>query len=183
MMALQDRWFQENIIVPFEKKYDVKVTVVSFDKFWDLEVMRQIAEEMKETRGIDDVLREALVPSPALERLGRWYGAGVTSPEAGTSSSAVLSGTIKAAIDDILAEAEVTGVTAEYGTYPVRDVLRSLQADNWLHARGDLGSELGRRIKAQIRRAFYPDEDDWKELVFVRARQIIRRALAGLASA
>ncbi len=45
MMALQDRWFQENIIVPFEKKYDAKVTVVSFDKFWDLEVMLKLERD------------------------------------------------------------------------------------------------------------------------------------------
>jgi hypothetical protein len=37
-------------------------------------------------------------------------------------------------------------------------------------------------VKAAIRRAFYPDQSDWKELVFLRARQVMRRAAAALAS-
>lgn len=45
MMAIQDRWFQANIIVPFEEKYDAGVTVVSFDKFWDLEIMLKLERD------------------------------------------------------------------------------------------------------------------------------------------
>ena len=45
MMEMQDRWFRENIIPPFEKKYNARVTVVSFDKFWDLEVMLRLERE------------------------------------------------------------------------------------------------------------------------------------------
>ena len=132
--------------------------------------------------GTAELIASAEPGTPGLERLWAWYGAGVTSPAEGNSSSAMLSGTIKVAVEEILSDARVTSVTAEYGTYPVPRVLRSLQADNWLHERGELDSELGRRIKAEVRHAFYPDEDDWKELVFVRARQIVRRALAGLAA-
>ncbi|MDY6954650.1 MAG: hypothetical protein SWE60_24365, partial [Thermodesulfobacteriota bacterium] len=39
MMDMQSRWFQKKIIAPFEKKHDVTVTMVPFDKFWDLEVI------------------------------------------------------------------------------------------------------------------------------------------------
>ena len=77
----------------------------------------------------------------------------------------------------------MTSVTVEYGTYPIRDVLYSLLADNWLHLKGDLDSDLGRSIKADVRKRLYPDEDDWKELVYVRARQILRRAARGLGEA
>ena len=45
MMGMQDKWFRENIIPQFEKKYNVKVTVVSFDKFWDLEVMLKLERD------------------------------------------------------------------------------------------------------------------------------------------
>ncbi len=45
MMDMQDRWFRQNIIAPFEKKYGVEVTVVSFDKFWDLEVMLRLERD------------------------------------------------------------------------------------------------------------------------------------------
>ena len=76
----------------------------------------------------------------------------------------------------------MTSVTIEFGTYPVREVLRALQADNWLHVHGDVASDLGREIKADIRLRLFPDEDDWKEMVWIRARQIVRSALRGLAA-
>jgi 3-methyladenine DNA glycosylase AlkC len=78
-------------------------------------------------------------------------------------------------------DANITSLTVEFGTYPVREVLRALQADNWLYVHGDVDSKLGREIKADVRLRLYPDEDDWKEMVWVRARQIVRRALRGLA--
>ena len=82
-----------------------------------------------------------------------------------------------------LPRAKVRAITIEYGTYPVQEVLDALVEDNWLHLRGRIDSDLGRSIKSRIRRAFYPDESDWKELVFLRARQILRRAVAGVAQA
>jgi ABC-type glycerol-3-phosphate transport system substrate-binding protein len=47
MMSIQDRWFQDNIILPFERKYGVEVTAVSFDKFWDLEVMLKLERDSR----------------------------------------------------------------------------------------------------------------------------------------
>ena len=132
--------------------------------------------------GNAEMIAEAAPDTPAFERLRAWFGEGVTSPDAGDSTSPVTAGAIKHAVVNALEGVETTSVTAEFGTYSVPTVLRALQADNWLHARGDLESDLARQIKAEIRRAFYPDEEDWKELVFVRSRQLIRRALGGLAA-
>jgi hypothetical protein len=40
----------------------------------------------------------------------------------------------------------------------------------------------GQAIKAEIRAAFYPDQDDWKDLVTARSAEVLAQALAGLAS-
>ena len=132
--------------------------------------------------GTAELIAGASPGSELWDRLHRWYGNGIASPAAGNSSSPALSGTIGSCVRRTLDRAEVTSVTVEYGTYPIREVLYALLADNWLHLKGDLDSELGRRIKADIRNRLYPDEDDWKELVFVRARQILRRAVTGLST-
>ena len=71
--------------------------------------------------------------------------------------------------------------TLEFGTYPVREVLHALLADNWLHAHGDVESPLGREIKADIRKRLFPDEDDWKERVLVQGTEILNRTLRGSA--
>jgi hypothetical protein len=56
----------------------------------------------------------------------------------------------------------------------------ALRADNWLHAHGRPDSRQGRAIKEQIRAAFFPDRDDWKEMVWERALETQRQALEGL---
>ena len=38
------------------------------------------------------------------------------------------------------------------------------------------------RIKRQLRKQFYPDSDDWREMMLFRSRQVIRQALIGLAA-
>ncbi len=45
---------------------------------------------------------------------------------------------------------------------------------------GEVDSEQGRAIKAQLREAFYQDADDWKEMVWERAVETQRLALKGL---
>ena len=120
--------------------------------------------------------------SPHGDRVNDWFLNGLTSPSDGHSSSAPVTGTIGSGLRRQLAGTgtEITSLTVEFGTYPPRDVLMALIADNWIHARGDPKSTLGLEIKKQVRRALYPDEDDWKELVWVRGRQLMRRSLNGL---
>lgn len=119
------------------------------------------------------------------DRVRAWFENGLASPADGSSLSAPVTGTIGSGLRRRLSErgAEVTSLTVEFGTYPPRDVLMPLIADNWLHARGDPAGDLGRGIKARVRKALYPDEDDWRELVWTRGRQLLRRAVAGLSGA
>jgi hypothetical protein len=132
--------------------------------------------------GYGELICTAVPGSHEWEELQAWYGEGITSPESGTSRSAPITGFIRTAVVNALPKANVRAITIEYGTYPVREVLATLIADNWLHLRGDPASEYGRAVKVAVRRAFYPDESDWKEMVYLRARQILRRGAAGLAA-
>ena len=120
--------------------------------------------------------------SPHGDRVSKWFVNGLATPSEGQSSSAPLTGTIGSGLRRRLSDTktDVTSLTVEFGTYSVREVLMALIADNWLHVHGEIDSDTGRRIKAQIRKALYPDEDDWKELVWVRGRQIMRRGVRGL---
>ncbi len=133
------------------------------------------------TFGAAELIHFAPGGSAAEQRLLDWYRHGLTSLVDGTTASAARTdGLIDNAMISMLPDARVTAVTVEFGTYPLQDVLRALRADNWLHLRGDLDSQLGRRLKAEIRELFYPDSDDWKELISLRTRQILNRAVRGL---
>ena len=121
------------------------------------------------------------VGDPAgLSRALDWYGDDVTSPEAGTSSSAIVCGTINFGICESAPKASHTCVALEYGTIPVLEVLEALRADNWLYIKGDLESDQGKAIKKQVHDAFYCDADDWKEMIWERGISVIEMGLAGL---
>ncbi|MBX9946062.1 MAG: M14 family metallopeptidase, partial [Reyranella sp.] len=121
--------------------------------------------------------------SPGAKSFARakaWYGDEMTSPESGTSTSAVVVGVMTDAFPQELPDAEVTSIALEYGTYSVPEVLGAVRADNWLHQRGDLGSALGLTLKADMKERFFPAGDRWREMVWARADQTIGWALKGM---
>jgi Protein of unknown function (DUF2817) len=121
--------------------------------------------------------------SAGLTRARQWYGERrVTSPLLGSSTSAELSGDMLSALERALTGIEFTGMALEFGTLPFQQVADALRADNWLHVHGDPASPEGRRIKAEIRDAFYGDRDDWKSMLFEQGAEAQRRALEGLAA-
>jgi hypothetical protein len=114
-------------------------------------------------------------------RIKDWFGGEATSSEDGSSTSAPVAGDTNIGLDETLSKAAVGGITLEYGTYPLRDMIDAVRADNWLHVHGRLDSPQGRAIKAQIRKAFYPDADDWRTMVWERAVDVTRRMAKGVA--
>ena len=111
-----------------------------------------------------------------------WFGAGVTSMRMGDSTSAPLTGTIPSGLARLLAPSWLFEVSLEFGTRDTGTVLDAVRKDNWLHLHGRLDSEEGRAIKALIRDAFYPDEDPWREKALARGREVVGKAIAGLAA-
>jgi len=113
----------------------------------------------------------------------KWFGDEVTDPDAGTSSSAPVVGTVGHGVAQVLRDASIVFIALEYGTRDINQVLTALRADNWLYHKGDIDSDQGRAIKAEIRDAFYPDEESWKNMVWDRAREVTITALNGLSEA
>ena len=118
--------------------------------------------------------------SPAYARARAWYGAAITSPSGGTSTSAPITGDGLDAAPRLIPQAEVTGMAIEVGTQSLEDVLLALRADAWLHSHGDPLSPQAEPIKAQVRAAFYGDADDWKGMVAGQSLLAIRQAIGGL---
>lgn len=130
--------------------------------------------------GYGELITEDAIETPAYRRAKSWWGDTVRSASSGESVSAHVTGSIDSSVPGLLPHAEVTMVTLEYGAYPPQDVFRALRADNWLHTKSDpLGPEA-KAIKADVRCAFYPDRDDWKELVWRRGETVLAQTVAGL---
>jgi hypothetical protein len=130
--------------------------------------------------GYGEIISNHLAGDPGGGRVRDWYGAEATSTDDGSSTSAVISGDTHIGLTESLPGAEATGITLEYGTLPLEDMLTAVRADNWVHIHGDLQNKQGQEIKSQIRAAFYPDKDDWKKMVFDRAVDVAERTMRGL---
>jgi hypothetical protein len=120
--------------------------------------------------------------TPSFDAAARWYGSGLTSPHAGNAAAPVNSGKTGNGLIAQLPKAQVSCITLEFGTYAGARVLAAIAGDGWLHTYGDANSAKGQAVKAEIRAAFYPEQDDWKDMVAARSAEVMAQAIAGLAS-
>jgi len=130
--------------------------------------------------GVGERIFAAFDTGAALQRARRWWGEGITSVDAGTSTSIPLTGPIQAAVAWDAPQADYTGICLEFGTVPLDRMLRALRADHWLHQHPEADAALAAGIRREVRAAFYPDTDDWKRQVWAQGLEAARQALAGL---
>lgn len=132
-------------------------------------------------RGYGEVIGRGGPGDPQYERTVAWYGSDVKSAVIGNSASVRLSGTIDFGYRRACPYAEQTAITLEFGTLPLEEVHEAIRADNWLYAKG--GAEKSphfKSIKAQIRSAFYCEDNQWKKDIWARGQEIVGQALNGV---
>ena len=114
-------------------------------------------------------------------RTRQWFGSDVTTVYDGTATSAELTGVCYHAALDASPAVEYTGVTLEFGTRPLADVLLALRAEQWLANHADADTMLRDAIKRQMRDAFYDDSPTWQAMAYAQSRVAVLQALRGLA--
>jgi len=115
-----------------------------------------------------------------LARARAWWGPEVTSLSDGSSSSAPLVVLMWSVIEHCCPQARYTGIALEYGTVPLKAMIDALRADHWLEAHPEASEDQLRRIKQQIRDAFYIDTPEWKSALLRQAFEAAQQALNGL---
>jgi hypothetical protein len=131
--------------------------------------------------GVGEIMSNDFGGTPGAARVRDWFGAEATLLDDGSSTSTAVTGDTQLGVVAALPRVPITGITLEYGTVPTDAMIDAVRADNWLHVHGKLDSDLGRKIKSEIRYTFYPDEKKWKEMVFERAVDVLGRTMKGLA--
>ena len=102
----------------------------------------------------------------------------LTDPDAGTSSSAPVQGTMAHGAERALPGVTTHFIALEYGTLPMKDVMTALRADNWLYVSGAIDDQaVAKPLKRQVRDAFYCDEDKWKSMVYERALDVVESTM------
>ncbi len=108
----------------------------------------------------------------------RWYGGSVTLPLLGTSTSVPKIGLLDFAWHRIM-NARSCYVTLEFGTYRTLELFEVLLQDHLLWAQPDQ-SQARTAHRPVMRQHFCPDDVAWRQMVLVRARQVLVQALHGL---
>ena len=115
------------------------------------------------------------------------WGDAVHSSQSGQSVSTPLNGVMDRGLARWLAPACNFGfVAAEFGTYPVEQILKALRADNWLHQHGpghDFDDPLTQQIKAQLVEALRPDLATWRMQILATGKALIDKAIQALPGA
>jgi hypothetical protein len=114
---------------------------------------------------------------------GPWLYTLLTHAEAAVSETGVVAratGYTSQALLNALPDTHLLQLVIECGTYPEAPMHTALRDDHWLHLYGDPGDARGRAISRALFESFMPADEDWRELVWTRTRQIWTRALAAL---
>ncbi len=130
--------------------------------------------------GHAEVILNESEDSPAYRRAVEWWGDRVKTTASRQSVSVHLHETLKLALPKMLPDAEVTAISLEFGTFSSVKVFWALRAENWLHHYGGKDHPDAKKIKAELLRMFYPDGDDWKNLVWSQGKEVAERALSEL---
>lgn len=107
----------------------------------------------------------------------RWYGASVASPAVGDSSSVRKEGLLDYRWHALMQERGCF-VTLEFGTYPVEALFEVVLEDHRSWKSGNPAAKAA--STAAMREHFCPADACWRELVLVKARQVICQAMDGL---
>ncbi|QIG47211.1 DUF2817 domain-containing protein [Nordella sp. HKS 07] len=130
--------------------------------------------------GYGDLITHYEPDSPGSKRVHAFWGEAVTESKRGQGVSQALHGLTHFAYNEALSKARVTIATLEFGAYDRESNRRALRADHWLHTYGDPLSSEAEPIRATMRKQFYPDTDEWKEMMLFRGHQVVRQAFQGV---
>ena len=130
--------------------------------------------------GAAEVIAEVRPETPAYERMLKWWGNKVKIPLSGGSVSPPVRGSLKYGFTRLLPHTDVTAVSLEFGTSPLPDALWALRAENYLHHH--IGDEQldALAIKAELKRVFYPDQNNWRNKVWLQGSEIVLQALVNI---
>lgn len=117
----------------------------------------------------------------ALQRARDWWGQ-ITSVYDGSSTSALLNGTMWNVVYDECPKAQYTGIALEFGTVPIHELIDALRADTWLYQHPQAAPALQEAIRRQVLAAAYVDNEVWKAQIVVQSRQAMFQAVDGLAA-
>lgn len=132
--------------------------------------------------GIGLMMQTAATGSIDAQLAQEWWPDTIRAEPAQGGDAALYSGLIGPAFTAARRPAAAVGVVLEFGTIDITQVMLAVQADNWLQHHGRRDSGAGRAVEQRMRDAFFVDSREWQESVCERGRDVVDRALRGMAT-
>jgi hypothetical protein len=132
--------------------------------------------------GVGERIHAGRADDATRQRTLAWWGHRVTFTDDGSSVSADLQGNAWHAAYEECAQASYTGITLEFGTVPLAQVLQALRLDHWVARRRDALDPRREAARAAMRAAFYVETAPWQRAVLAQGREAAAQAIAGLAA-
>ncbi|MDH5471313.1 MAG: M14 family metallopeptidase [Gammaproteobacteria bacterium] len=127
--------------------------------------------------GHGEVISDHPVDSSGHKIANRWYGASVTSPAEGDSSSVEKIGLLDYCWHPLMTQRGCF-VTLEFGSYRTQALFDVILNDHRCWKAGNQ-QDIIESAKA-MKEHFCPADSYWRELVLIKARQVIQQAVDGL---
>lgn len=134
--------------------------------------------------GLPGVLADAC--SDDAKRAARWYGRSVTTfTEVARRMgfpdySELCAGFLINAFRQELPDKDLMLLAVEFGTFAYDVVLDAEIGDAHLYKYPQLPAAQAEKIRAEMLRVYYPDTQDWQEMVWWRFMQILQQTFTGL---
>ncbi|MES9963291.1 MAG: M14 family metallopeptidase [Candidatus Sedimenticola sp. 20ELBAFRAG] len=127
--------------------------------------------------GAAEVINEILPGTSRYEWMMKCWEIRITNPHVGDAVSPTIIGPLKRGFERLLPNAEVIAVSLEFGTYPPSKVLWALRAENYLHHKSGWDHPNASEIKGELKRMFYPQEEDWMRMVWDKGSIMVLNTL------
>ncbi len=112
-----------------------------------------------------------------------WYGANLTAIRADPAGIPYdFAGDLCSAVEEMLPAQTVVPVALEFGTFSTTDLVQLQIEDAWIQNCDNPEPGTATDIRFRLQEFFHPGTDDWCEMLYFRARQVIGLATRGLAS-
>ena len=132
--------------------------------------------------GYGEIISDHPPASSGAAMAKRWFGDSVTEPACGTSTSVPKAGLLDYAWHAAFGDRGCY-VTLEFGTYTVDEMFEVLREENYYtqhDRRVGIEATTLQAVRRRLRDYFFPDKDDWKEMILFRSAQVLCQALEGL---
>ena len=127
-----------------------------------------------------EMITEAAKNSDNYRRMYKIWGDKLKNPASGESVSPPVKGPLKRGFTRALPGTDLLAVSMEFGTSPPLDIFWAMRAENYLHHHPNDQDTNFQEIKSELKRVFYPENDDWKRAIWLQGKESVQQALNNL---